>query len=204
MKSEDILDHVGSFHDYGLYIPTRTIKLESSLEESDGEELGVSYSMSTKFLKNLSILESMGSSPINIILSTTGGNVWEGMAIYDAIKAAKSHITIRVYGVAMSMGSILLQAANERVLSPHAIVMFHAGIAGVPPMSPQEARNYGEFDFKFGKIADKILLDRINEKREQDNQALMSKHAFESACMKGTYLLAEEAIAWGLADRIEL
>lgn len=200
---EEILDHVSCFHDTGLYIPTRTIKLESALNDEDGEEHGVGYSMSSKFLKNLAILESLGQDPINVILSTGGGDVWEGLAIYDAIRRAKSPISIKVYGKAMSMGSIILQAGDERVLSPHSMVVCHSGLTSGITANPYESKNFVEFDFKVGALADKILLDRINEKREAMNQAPMAKHTFESMLLKGKYMTAQEAVDLGLADRID-
>lgn len=201
-KKSDVLDHLGCFHDYNLFIPSRIIKLESRINEH-GDEVGVGYSMSSEFIRNLTILDHLSSDPITVLLSTLGGDVWEGFAIYDAIKGSKCHITIKVIGTAMSMGSIILQAADERVLSPHAIVMFHSGESGSPRTNPYEVKNFVDFDFKYCQQADRIVLDKINEKRTKDNQALLSKHAFKRMCLEGTYLLAQEAIDLGLADRIE-
>ena len=41
------------------------------------------------------------------------------MAIFDAIKICRSHVTILVYGQAESMSSIILQAADKRIMMPN-------------------------------------------------------------------------------------
>ena len=48
------------------------------------------------------------------------------MAIYDAIQACKSYVTIG-YGQAESMSGIILQAADNRLMSPHSHFMAHFG-----------------------------------------------------------------------------
>lgn len=194
-------DHLENAHEHGIYVPSRTIFMESSQDEEGGED-GVNYAMAMKFVKNLHILEKLSQDPITIIMNTTGGDVWQGMAIYDAIRAAKSHVTIKVVGNACSMGSIILQAADDRVLMPHAHVMFHLGTPEPTGNNIHELINAAQYELEFGNRLDKLLFDRIKEKYDRDLKAF-TKQRFQDMNFKGKYLHAEEAVEMGLADRIE-
>ena len=196
-------DHIEYIHVYGLCVASRTIFLESSIDD-DGEEDGVNYVMTTKFLKNLHILERINQTPITVLMNTAGGDVQHGMAIYDAIRAAKSHMTIKVTGNASSMGSIILQAADEgsRILMPHSHVMFHQGSTGASGNNIHELINAANYELEFGNRLDIILFDRIKEKHEKEKR-VFTKQRFQDMNFKGKYLHAEEAVEIGLADRIE-
>jgi len=199
---DDILDAIEIYHRFSIFPQARIINLTSELSE-DGEEMGVGHSMSDPFLKNLAILESISKDPITVIHNTEGGDEAQGMAIYDAIKASKCHITIKVIGTCMSMGTIILQAADDRVLTPNAAIMAHDGQSGSVISNHYEAANSAKFFEMYGKRCDDILYARVNEKRIKDNNALMSRRSFNDMILKGKYIFAEEAVELGLADRIE-
>jgi ATP-dependent protease ClpP protease subunit len=196
-------DHLELFHDYGIYIPTRTIYLDTAYDENN-DPVGVNHYMATRFIKNFRHLLHLGRDQINILLNTSGGSVEQGMAIYDEIVSAKNcNVVIKVIGEAQSMGSLILQAGDERVLSPSSIIMFHAGTGGAGAHNPHEVLNSAEFDKKYMDRMYKIWFAKINEKREKKGHASMSWGAFEKMNLKGKYLTAEEAVEIGLADRIE-
>ncbi|MEM4379579.1 MAG: ATP-dependent Clp protease proteolytic subunit [Thermoplasmatales archaeon] len=203
MASQHKKDILEIFHDYGVYLPTRTIMLDSTYDES-GHSDGVNHYMATKFLKNFMHLYHLNKDPITVILNTQGGSCVEGYVIYDVIRAAKNcHVTVKVVGQASSMGCIILQAGDERILTPNCSIMFHAGTGGVGDYNPYEVENSAMYDKKFMERMYKILLERINEKREKDNKTEMSWKMFENMNLKGKYLFPEEAIEIGLADKIE-
>jgi ATP-dependent protease ClpP protease subunit len=112
-------------HEQCIRLATREIFLHSYIC-NDTEEPGVDYRMTATFIKNLQLLDHENDD-ILIHMSTVGGSYPDGMAIYDAIKHAQSHITILAYTAARSMSSIMLQAADCRVLMPHAAMMLHEG-----------------------------------------------------------------------------
>lgn len=126
-------DDVDQFMDNDIYLPTRTIYMGSATTYEDGDESGVDHLMAERMIKCLHILDTYdaearrGEKPIVIIMNNVGGEVLHGMAIYDAIRNCKNHVTIKVYGHAMSMGSIILQAADKRVMSKNSQVMIHYG-----------------------------------------------------------------------------
>lgn len=194
-KDKEIID---TLHDYGIHIPTRTIWLESSQGDEGGED-GVNYSMFVTFHKNMSLLEHISSEPITIIMNTGGGVVTDGMAIYDTIRASSCDITIKVVGIAMSMGCIVLQSADHRVLTPNARVMFHLGSGHSHGNHIYEAYNAVADDIKQAKKIDLIMFNRMKQKK--GDKFTMKK--YKELDYNGKFMDAEEAIAMGLADEIE-
>lgn len=67
----------------------------------------------------------MGSKSLIIRLHTAGGSVFEGFAIYDAIKALKIDITTINEGICASMGSILFMAGTTRIMGKNSTLMIH-------------------------------------------------------------------------------
>lgn len=191
---------VENLHEHGIYIPTRTIYLSSTGYASDEEsDPGVDHILASKFIKNLHILESQSHETILIYLNTPGGDEFQGLAIYDAIRSCKSHITIQVVGEACSMGSYILQAADERVMSRNSVFMIHQGSDnGFGLDSKRSARNWSDFNLKYNASMDQILLERIREKHPD-----FKKKRFDEMMQFDTILTAEETINLGLADRIE-
>lgn len=192
-------DYVDHLFEYGVDIDNRTIYLGSA-DYTEEDETGVDFHMAERFIKAIHLLETAGASgekPINIILATPGGDVYYGMAIYDAITACKNHVTITVYGQACSMGSYILQAADHRVLAQHSVVMFHAGSEGFGSNHPEIVKRWLNYNEKMGHRLDNILMARIREKHPE-----FKEKKFKEMNFFDTILSAQEAIDLGLADAI--
>jgi len=87
------------------------------------------------------------------------------MAIYDAILLTKSYVTIICYGQAESMSSIVLQAADKRVMMPNSYFMCHFGSSGY-------SGNY--LDVQKGAIFEKKITDHMID-------------VYTEVCLKGKY-----------------
>jgi ATP-dependent Clp protease protease subunit len=196
---DNIHAEIEMMHTHKLHLPSRTIWLEGN----DTKDEEIDHTVAMRFIKNLKILELTSIEPINVILNTNGGAVEQGMAIYDAIKKSTHHVQITVVGHCESIGTIILQAADTRVLSPNCTVMFHAGAIEVTSVPPAESRALTAYSYKQGEQVDLILFEKINEKRVKDNKALMSKKCFRDMVTRSTWLSAVEAVDMGLADSIE-
>lgn len=189
-------DEIDRFHDYSIYIPQRLIYIGSEKYE-DGEESGVDGLMAERLVKNISLLESINAEPIKIIMNNPGGDWYHGMAVYDAIKAAKSHITVTVYGYAMSMGSIILQAADERIMAPNARLMIHYGTNGSEVTHTKIFEKWAEESKRLNSEMEQILLEKVHEKQPEFKlKVLKNMLNFD------TILTAKETIELGLADKI--
>ncbi|KKL49910.1 hypothetical protein LCGC14_2310780 [marine sediment metagenome] len=75
----------------------------------------------------LTYLAEDSKKPIHIILNTPGGLVADGLAIYDLLKTIgkRAPINIVATGQCMSMGAIILQAANKRWATAHCAIGLH-------------------------------------------------------------------------------
>ena len=75
-------------------------------------------------------LESESTSKdISLYINSPGGDVYAGMAIYDTMQFIKPDVATICFGMAMSMGAILLAggAPGKRSSLPNAKIMIHQG-----------------------------------------------------------------------------
>jgi len=186
-------DNIDRFLQYDVDVDNRLVILGNLPDDS----LESTRSMTT--IKNLRVLDSLapnGDKPITIIMNHLGGDVNENMAIFDAIKACNNSVTIEVYGCAMSMGSIILQAADERILAPNAKLMLHYGEIGLEDHVKNVERALEE-NRKYDKWMEDLYLERIRENKPKFTRAQLKK-----LIQFDYYISAEEAVAYGLADAI--
>ena len=114
---------LSNWHDYGLLTQSREIFL-------GGGDDGLESKDACTFIKNLTMLESIGKDPIIIHQYSEGGCQNAGFAIYDAIKASPCKFLFMCYGYAASMGSIIPQAVfgkGLRVTHPNCEWIIHEG-----------------------------------------------------------------------------
>lgn len=94
---------------------------------------------------------------IEVQLTSAGGSVLDGLALYDFLRilSARGHkVSVTAYGMCASMGSILLQAGDERKLGENSYVMLHElsfGSWGTPSAVSD--------DLDFAKILEGRLVD---------------------------------------------
>ena len=137
-------------------------------------------------------------------MKTCGGEWKEGMAIYDAIKGCKQHVTIINHTHARSMSSIILQAADERIMTPHSTFMFHAGTVGFHGTYKQFITEAIEAKKTMAQMMN-IYIDIM-----QDNGKLKGKGRKpilrwlnnKMNTSEEVYLSAEEAVEYGFADKV--
>ena len=189
-------DDFDKFHDYGLYLPTRTIYVGSESYYEDGNESGCDGHMAERFIKNMHILAAISGDPIIVLANNIGGDEYHGFAMYDAIKTCPNHITVKVMGHAFSMGSIVLQAADVRLMSPTSRQMIHYGTWGCYDHA-KTAQKHAQEGLKNDKWMEKMYLSKIQEKNP----------SFTADELKGmldhdTYFNAQESVAMGLADGV--
>lgn len=132
---------------------------------------------------------------ITFYMNTPGGSITAGMAIYDTIKLIASPVTVVVTGMAASMGSILLSAPQKgrRLLYPHARVLIHQPLITGRMVGPASDINIQ------AKEMEKLRAE-LNHILSAASGQPIEKIAKDSD--RDFYLNAEEAIAYGLADKI--
>ncbi len=141
-------------------------------------------------------LESTGpGQEITFYMNTPGGSITAGMAVYDTMRLITSPITIIVTGMAASMGSILLCAApkGRRLIFPHARVLIHQPLITGRMVGPATDINIQ------AKEMEKLRAE-LNEIIATASGQPLEKVTRDSD--RDFYLNAQEAIAYGLADKI--
>lgn len=180
-------DDVDKFFDHSIHIPSRTLYMGP---ETDAE-------MAERFVKGMHLLEGISKEVgITVIMNNLGGDAYDGLAAYDAIATSKCHVTILVYGSAMSMGSWILQAADERVMTPNATLMIH-NISDDYTGSLTELRARHKESERLTAIMEETYLAKM---RVVDPKASLAK--LRAMLASESYVTAQEAVRLGLADRI--
>lgn len=70
-------------------------------------------------------LTAISTPVINLHLNTPGGDVFDGIAIYNALVDHPADITAYIPGIAASIGTVIAMGADRRVIAPHARMMIH-------------------------------------------------------------------------------
>ncbi len=132
---------------------------------------------------------------ITFYINTPGGSVTAGMAIFDTIKLLASPVTVVVTGMAASMGSVLLCAAEKgrRLVFPHARVMIHQPLIAGRFIGPATDINIQAKEME-------KLRDEVNRILAAASGQPIDKIARDAD--RDFYLNAREAIEYGLADRV--
>lgn len=193
-----IKESIDRFYDYDIHVETRTLWMGSVSVDMDTES-GTDANMAERVIKGLHMLDSSapaGDKPITIIMNNLGGDWYHGMGIYDAIKACKNHITIKVFGYAMSMGSIIIQAADKRIMSPNSRMMIHYGTNGYYGHNKDFIR-WAEEAKRIDSEMEAIYIEKIKEKNPT-----FSMHKLKEMCKFDTFLSSKEAAEVGLIDEV--
>ena len=134
------------------------------------------------------------SKPIYLYINSPGGSVTAGLAIYDTIQYVKSEVVTICVGLAASMGAFLLAAGTngKRVALPHSRIMIHQPLGGT------SRRQASDIEIEAREIL--RMKDMLNH-----SLADMSGQTFEKIekdTDRDYFLSAEEAMAYGLIDRV--
>ena len=223
-KKDDI-DH---FMDNDIYLPTRTIYMGSVSSDECSSESGVDHVMAERVTKTLHILDTYdadarkGEKPISIIMNNPGGDVIHGMGIYDTISNCKNHVTIKVVGHAMSMGSIILQAADKRIMTKNSLIMIHYGYGGYTAHA-KTSQQWSKWERKYDKWMENMYLEKIGDREitietylnlinkpddipkgnAKNKKITIDKERLEAMLNFDTIIDAETALALNLIDAIE-
>lgn len=137
-------------------------------------------------------LQALGDVPtIFLRIHSPGGDVFEGMAIYNMLKNHPAYVDGTIDGLAASMGSVIAMACNVVRMPANAMMMIHKpwGAAGG---DAEEMRRYAD------------LLDKVEGTLMGAYTAKTGKTAEELAPLLAaeTWMNGEEAVAAGFADEL--
>lgn len=72
-------------------------------------------------------LEGLDVDRINVGINSYGGDISEGLAIYNALKRHKARVVTRCDGFACSIASVIFMAGDERIMADPSLLMIHNG-----------------------------------------------------------------------------
>lgn len=130
---------------------------------------------------------------LELHLSTPGGDVFDGLAIYSALKQRRGTVSVVVDSLAASIGSVIAMAASpgQLTIMPGAVMMVHevSGICTGPASVMREEAD---------------LLDRFSENISAIYAGRTGKPAgqWRAAMLAETWYFGQQAVDAGLADRM--
>jgi ATP-dependent Clp protease protease subunit len=130
---------------------------------------------------------------IYLYVNSPGGDVYAGLAIYDTMQFIRPDVQTICYGIAMSMGSLLLAggAAGKRMALPNSRILIHQPSGGYQGQSS---------DIEIHAREVLALRRRIDEIYAQHtSQEVERVHADMD---RDRYFTGAEAMAYGLVDRV--
>ena len=154
--SDNIKSYLSYYHDYGIYYPSRVIDLFGDIDQDKAQNV----------IKNLIALDAT-SGTINIHLMSEGGCVVSGLAIYNMIQSCQNHVRIICMGEVSSMATLILQAADERVMKPDSFLMLHVGSEQSGDMHPRAKEQWDKYMKKLEIRMEDIYLKKIKEKKKK-------------------------------------
>jgi ATP-dependent Clp protease, protease subunit len=185
-----------SYDIYSRLLKDRIIMLQGVVEDT----------MANLIVAQLLFLESDNSEKdINIYINSPGGSVTAGLAIYDTMQFIKPDVKTIVMGQAASMGSFLAQAGakGKRFVLPESRTMIHRVSSGTPGTRGSVHVQELQFEDAVRSMEEsKRLNKRLTELYVKHNTAGKNYEEMFETMKFDTFLSAEEAVEYGLADKV--
>jgi ATP-dependent Clp protease protease subunit len=143
------------------------------------------------------LAEMKGAKRLDIHINSPGGQVFEGLAIYNAIRSFEGVKTAYVDGVAASIASVIALAADRVVTSDAALWMIHEPMGGV--MSMGTADEIEADAAKTVKGLRKVRETMTDIYMTATGQPLAKVSAWLSA---ETWMTAAESLEFGFSDEV--
>lgn len=167
------------------------IKAEASSKSADVyifDEIGTFGLTAQSFIEEI---KSYKDTPMSLHINCVGGDVFEGMAIYNVLKKRTASTTVYIEGIAASMGSVIALAGDEVVMAENSLFMIHNAWGGAMGEATEIRKTAALLDKISGEIADiytkktNLPYNRVKEMMDEE-----------------TWLSADEAFNLGFIDSI--
>lgn len=157
--------------------------IEKWAYEPAGEQSGVTI---------VNQLKAVTARTINVHINSYGGDVSEGLAIYNVLREHPAQITTICDGFACSAASVVFMAGDKRIMSPASLLMIHN--AWTIAMGNASALRKTADDIETITQASVEAYKRTATISEEEIKALMDAE---------TWILPANAVAWGFATDID-
>lgn len=134
-------------------------------------------------------LRAIGDNEVTVDLNSPGGDFFEGVAIYNALRAHPQKVTVRILGLAASAASVIAMAGDDVQIGKAGFVMVHNAwvlAMGNRHDMAEAARTLEPFDDAMASVyAERAGVEKPKAAEWMDNE---------------TWFNGEQAVAEGLAD----
>lgn len=185
-----------SYDIYSRLLKDRIILLEGEVHDQ----------MANLIVAQLLFLDSENKEQdITMFINSPGGGVTAGLAIYDTMQYIKCDVRTVVMGQAASMGSFLAQsgATGKRCILPEARTMIHRVSSGTRGTSGSVHVQDLQFEDAKRSFEESVRINkRLTELYVRHNTAGKTYEELFTTMKFDTFLSAEEAVEFGLADEV--
>lgn len=136
-------------------------------------------------------LQAVTADEIHLHLNTPGGEVFDGIAIMEALRSHQAKVTTYVDSLAASIGSVIAMAGQRIVMARHATMMIHDG-HGICVGNAMDMRELADLLDKTSNNIAQVYAERAGGSVDMWREAMRAE----------TWYSANEAVAAGLADEI--
>ena len=173
--------------DYGIDVNASSVLLFGEIMD------GTLYDLITRIRAILHMRdESKKDDPINLVINSTGGSVYEALGIIDYIQSLDVKVNTIVRGCAMSAAALILcSGTGVRAASKNSTIMFHEMSSDIYGKSSDMKANVQHME----KLED-ILLDIMNKNSKKDVEW------WKTTTIKDFYITPKEALELGVIDTI--
>jgi len=128
---------------------------------------------------------------LEVHINSAGGDVFDGIAIGNAIRSHKGPVTTVVDGLAASIASVIAQSGQDRVMQPGSMLMIHDAFG----MCLGNAAEMAKMAETLGQVSDNLA-------QIYSDRAGGTQQDWRDAMTEEKWYTAEQAVAAGLADRV--
>lgn len=153
------------------------------------DEIGFWGVTAKQFISDLNALGDI--THINLHINSPGGDVFEGIAIFNALKTHGASITVYVDGVAASMASVIAMVGNPVIMPENSFMMIHKPF-GFTGGDAEDMRTYADLLDK----VEAVLLPAYAQKTGKTTDEIAAMLADE------TWMSGAECLAQGFADQV--
>jgi ATP-dependent Clp protease, protease subunit len=140
-------------------------------------------------------LRSIGKNDVTVNINSPGGDMFEGLAIYNLLREHPAQVTVKIMGIAASAASFIAMAGDHIMMGKGSIMMIHkawGAVIGNEDDFSDAAVVFKTFDASMASI--------YSARTGLESSEIMAMLAGPSRSSDGTFMTADVAIEKGFAD----
>ena len=176
--------------DWLFYAPANAAGETSTIQIFDqiGEDWYGGSGLSAKQFSD--VLIECGNGPLLVEINSPGGNVWDGLSIYNQLRGRKAPVTTRVVGIAASIASIIALAGDRVEMADAALMMIHDP-SGMASGTSEDMRKMADALDQHAEVLVGVYAKKTGKSPESIRAAMKAE----------TWFTTEEAMIFGLCDK---